>query len=74
MQNHDILIRRQIASSKTETTEFFTLHRFPSEEKIAGPYPTEAAATEKALELAEKDGCDVWLQTRADPSSFESVN
>jgi hypothetical protein len=74
LQNHDILIRREFALSKAALVEFFTLHRYPSDEAISGPFVSKDIATQNARQLAKDDGCDVWIQSPNDSSLFESID
>ena len=64
MENNDILIKRSVVSSfgDADTRAVFTLHVHPSEERIAGPYDSESVARARALGLARRDGCNVWVE------------
>jgi hypothetical protein len=70
MQEGDILIRRHLDTPRAGKREFFTLDRFPSNETIAGPFPSEQVATREALARAAKEACDAWMQTAGQRTAY----
>ena len=70
MQEGDILIRRHAGHRPAGRREFFTLDRFPSNERIAGPFPSEQVATREALARAARDACDAWLQAPGQRTAY----
>jgi hypothetical protein len=76
MQPNDVLIRRQMAvfSTAQSALETFTLHRFPSDEFIDGPWEDEPFARAKGLERGKIDGCDVWLEVAPGSQTYQLIS
>jgi hypothetical protein len=70
----DVVVRKHLATRDRDGVAiFYTLQRVPHEEKLGGPWDSQAFARERASSLAARKQAEAWMEVAPASGTYQLI-
>ena len=76
VQADDLVVRclQRAVPAEQHAWQFFTIHRYATDEMLGGPFSTMQVAIDLARRRGAEEGVGVWLETAPDSNDFWKIS